>query len=81
MNLTVSSLFQSISWIHVIAISFQTLTATYGDLHERGKHPPFPPFSCTSDSGPHALNNGVLVFNQLNQTDTFTINSLTLNTA
>lgn len=37
MNPTDSSLFQSISWRHLIVMTaFQSLTASYGDSHERG---------------------------------------------
>lgn len=62
MTLTNSSLFRSISWRHVIVmISFQSLTTSYGDSHGRGKLPPSPPLSGSSDSGPHALTAGALV--------------------
>lgn len=70
MNLTDSSLFRSISWRHVIVmISFQSLTASYGDSHERGQLPPSPPLSSSGDSGPHALTAGALVLRpvKLNQ--------------
>lgn len=55
MNLTDSSLFRSISWRRVIVmISFQSLTASSDDSHERGKLPPSPTLSSSSDSGPCA---------------------------
>lgn len=62
MNLTDSSLFCFISWRHVIVtISFQSLTASYGDSHKRGKLPPSPSLSSSGDSSPHALTTGALV--------------------
>lgn len=62
MNLTDSNLFHSISWRHVIVmISFQSLAASYGDSHKRGKLPPSPPLFGTMNSGSYALTAGALV--------------------
>lgn len=80
MNPTDSSLFWSISWRHVIAmISFQSLRASYGDSHGRGKLPPSPPLFGSGDSGSHALADGALSI-QGNQSGALTTFSATLST-